>query len=313
MPDGKKVLPRVVSADYAGQRLDNYLLREWCGVPRSLVYRLIRSGQVRVNSGRVRPDCRLQTGDRLRLPESVRLPVREASKPPPLTMPVLYEDAVLLAVDKPAGLAVHGGSGLSHGVIERLRRPLAAGAFLELVHRLDRETSGVLLLAKKRAALLALQKQWRARRVHKHYTALVFGNWQAARHRRIDLPLKRIGGDKGQRHVIVDEAGKSAGTRTKLIARQRGGALLDAVIQTGRTHQLRVHFAAADIPIVGDKKYGNFAANRTAAAAGFHRMFLHAAQLVFTHPQSGEAITVTAALPAAFTEAADWLQQQPAV
>lgn len=312
MPDGKKISPRVVLADYAGQRLDNYLLREWRGAPRSLVYRLIRSGQVRVNSGRVRPDCRLQTGDLLRLPASVRLPVRVVQKPPPLTVSVLYEDAVLLAVDKPAGLAVHGGSGLSHGVIERLRRPLPHGAFLELVHRLDRETSGVLLLAKKRAALLALQKQWRDRQVRKHYTALVFGSWQAARHRRIDLPLKRIGGDQQQRHVIVDTDGKSAATRTNLISRQRGGALIDAVLQTGRTHQLRVHFAAADIPIVGDSKYGDFPANRAAAAAGFRQMFLHAAQLRFLHPQTEQTITINSPLPAAFAAAADWLQYRRA-
>lgn len=301
----------VVGAEFDGQRLDNYLLREWRGVPRSLVYRLIRSGNVRVNAGRARPDRRLQAGDHLRLPASVETPP-PAAKPAatPLELQVLHEDAQLLVVDKPAGLAVHGGSGVAHGVIERLRAQRPPRAFLELVHRLDRDTSGALLLAKKRSALVDLQRQWRAQRVEKRYIALVLGQWRAPQHRRIDLPLARRGDASGARQVVVDAAGKSALTRTALVSQQRGGALVQADIRTGRTHQLRVHFAQCDLPILGDGKYGDFAANRAAARAGLARMFLHAAHLAFTQPASGQLLAIAAPLPPSFAQAAQWLENR---
>ncbi len=307
----KTVRECVVSEQFEGQRLDNYLLREWRGVPRSLIYRLIRNGHIRVNVGRVRPDCRLSTGDRLRLPASVRVP--EAPPPTharPLALQVLYEDEILLAVDKPAGLAVHGGSGVAHGVIERLRAHLPQHAFLELVHRLDRDTSGVLLLAKKRSALTAIQQQWRAQKVEKKYTALVLGVWQAEQHREIKLPLKRIVAANGNRHVIVDSAGKNAYTRTRLLQQYSNSALLEADLQTGRTHQLRVHFATQQLPILGDERYGDFALNHSAARAGWQRMFLHAQQLAFTHPQSAERVQILSPLAEEFTLAAQWLAQQ---
>lgn len=306
----KNLAQRVVGDEFAGQRLDNYLLREWRGVPRSLVYRLIRNGHVRVNAGRVKPDCRLQAGDCLRLPASVAVPQTRAAAPAaPLQLPVLYEDAQLLAVDKPAGLAVHGGSGIAHGVIERLRARLPQNRFLELAHRLDRETSGVLLLAKKRTALAAVQKQWREHQVKKRYVALVFGEWQAARHRRIALPLKRLNGSDGHRQVVADAAGKNAVTHTQRLNVHGGGALLAADLSTGRTHQLRVHLAASDIPIVGDDKYGDFTANRAAARAGFSRMFLHAERLTFTHPLSGKRLSIVAPPAQDFTHAAAWLER----
>lgn len=298
----------VVSDEFDGQRLDNYLLREWRGVPRSLVYRLIRSGHVRVNAGRVRPDRRLHSGDRLRLPASVAIPAKAPPRPlPPLQLPVLYEDAMLLAVDKPAGVAVHGGSGLSHGVIEQLRGGLARQTFLELAHRLDRNTSGVLLLAKKRSALAEVQRQWRASQVRKHYVALVLGRWQRAAHQTIALPLKRVAGGSGVRQVVVSEAGKAARTTTKLIRQYQHSALLGAALQTGRTHQLRVHFAAGDLPILGDDKYGRFDINHAAARAGYKRMFLHADRLEFKHPHNAETLTLTAPVPPDFEQAAAWL------
>lgn len=290
-------------------------MRQWRGMPRRLVYRIIRTGQVRVNARRAAPDLRLQAGDLLRLPpprngaagEEKTAAKPAAQKIPPANLPVLYEDAHLLAVDKPPGLAVHGGSGLAFGVIERLRAARPAERHLELAHRLDRDTSGVLLLAKKRSALRGLQEQWRRRRVAKEYTAQVFGAWRAAQHRRIRLPLKRVAGADGRRQVLVardgDDGGKDALTETKLLRKWGGGdlagALIGARIATGRTHQLRVHLADAGLPIVGDKKYGDFARNkRMPKSAG--RMFLHAAALTIAHPASGETLHITAPLPPEF-------------
>lgn len=305
---GNSPSQRVVGDEFCGQRLDNYLLREWRGVPRSLVYRLIRSGHVRINGARSQPHRRLHAGDTLRLPASVALPaVAPSPCAAPLQLPVLYEDAHLLAVDKPAGLAVHGGSGIAHGVIERLRARLPAHGFLELVHRLDRDTSGVLLLAKKRRALAEVQRQWRENRVSKQYLALVFGQWRATRHRRINLPLQRTGEGGGTRRVVASAEGKPAVTHTQAVTRYGSATLLTAQLHTGRTHQLRVHFAESGLPIVGDDKYGDFAANRAASRAGFARMFLHAQRLSLHHPHSGEKLTFTAAPPPEFEQAGIWL------
>jgi 23S rRNA pseudouridine955/2504/2580 synthase len=295
-----------VDAESAGQRLDNFLIRLLKGVPKTHVYRVIRSGEVRVNKGRAGADTRVAEGDLIRVPP-MRLPAPStASAAPAREFPVLLEDDQLLAIVKPAGVAVHGGSGVSFGVIEQLRRSRlhgAAGAcFLELVHRLDKETSGILLLAKKRSALVALQDQFRARGTDKTYAALVFGAWPA-KLKVIDLALHKTHDAGGERHVRVVAAdhadGRRAITLVKLVRSLPGLSLLDVTIKTGRTHQIRVHLASSGHPIVGDPKYGDFARNKAfARERRFERMFLHARSLSFDHPASGERITLHAPLPA---------------
>ena len=290
----------IVADCFDGQRLDNFLLREWRGVPRSHIYRLLRVGRVRLNTAKARPDSRLAAGDRL---DFLSLPVRESPPSRParaLRLPALYEDDALLAVDKPGGIAVHGGSGVAHGVIERLRLQHPS---LELVHRLDRGTSGVLLLAKKRSALRSLQSDWRRRRVQKQYAALCFGVWREEC-REIDRPLKRVVEGDQNRRVIVSEEGKTATTRTRILRQWRKSALVAAEIATGRTHQLRVHLAHVGLPIVGDDKYGAFSDNRKMAGLGHERLFLHAERLIFTHPVTGKRQTVVAPPPADFSAAA---------
>ncbi len=290
-----------VDAESAGQRLDNYLLRMLKGVPKTHVYRVIRSGEVRVNKGRAAADTRVATGDDIRVPP-MRLPEPStAPAAPPREFPILLEDEHLLAIAKPAGVAVHGGSGVSSGVIEQLRsaRPLAR--FLELVHRLDKETSGVLLLAKKRSALTALQDQFRSRDTGKLYQALVFGAWPD-KLKVIDLALHKGTDAAGERHVRVvaadHEDGRRSITLVKVAQRLADTTLLDVTLKTGRTHQIRVHLASHGHPIVGDPKYGDFARNKAFAREHrFERMFLHARQLAFDHPVSGERITLVAPLP----------------
>ena len=295
-----------------GQRLDNFLLGHWKGVPKTHVYRVIRSGEVRVIRGRAAADTRLALGDELRLP-----PVRRAAPAapgaraatPPREFPIVWEDDALIAIDKPAGVAVHGGSGVAFGVIEQLRRARPQARFLELVHRLDRETSGLLLVAKKRSALVALQDQFRRRETGKTYAVLVFGAWPSSR-KVIDLALHKSLDADGERHVRVVDAGHADGRRSislvQVVRNWPAHALLDVTIKTGRTHQIRVHLAHEGHPIVGDPKYGDFALNRAlargAAIAGqrFGRMFLHARRLRFTHPASGEVIELDAPLPAEF-------------
>ena len=247
-----------VALEHDGQRLDNYIFRERKRLPKRLVYRLIRTGQVRINSRRAKPDSRLATGDLLRLPPTANAGAVKTDTPPsPLTLTTLMEDEHILAVAKPSGLAVHGGSGISHGVIERLRG-MTNGVFLELAHRLDKDTSGVLLLAKKPAALRELQRQWRNRAVHKKYVLAVFGRWQESA-ARITLPLVRRQGGIGSRVAgESDTDGKEAITRTRVLKQWPQAALLEADIITGRTHQLRVHLAQAGLPIIGDKKIRRF-------------------------------------------------------
>ena len=295
----------VVDEGSEGQRLDNFLLRLLKGVPKTHVYRVIRSGEVRVNKGRAGADTRLALGDEVRVP-----PVRVSEPAPssgPATpareFPVLFEDEHLLAIDKPAGVAVHGGSGVAFGVIEQLRRARPGAKFLELVHRLDKETSGVLLLAKKRSALTALQDQFRNRDTAKHYAALVAGPWPANK-KLIDVALHKGLDAQGERHVrpVADDHadGRRSITLVK-VARQFGGfTLLDVTLKTGRTHQIRVHMASEGHPIVGDPKYGDFALNREMARGEhrFARMFLHARVLAVDHPASGERVTLEAPLPA---------------
>jgi 23S rRNA pseudouridine955/2504/2580 synthase len=301
------VLRVAVDEASEGQRLDNFLLRLLKGVPKTHVYRVIRSGEVRVNKGRAAADTRLASGDEVRVP-----PVRVADRStlpaaPAREFPVVYEDDHLIAVDKPAGVAVHGGSGVSSGVIEQLRQARPGAKFLELVHRLDKETSGVLLIAKKRSALVALQDQLRRRETGKTYAALVIGAWPPAR-KVIDVSLHKFLTTEGERRVRVvdddDDAGRRSITLVKVLRRFEGFTLLDVTIKTGRTHQIRVHLSHEGHAIVGDAKYGDFAFNkalaRGEAVAGtrFERMFLHARSLRFQHPASGEVIELEAPLPA---------------
>jgi 23S rRNA pseudouridine955/2504/2580 synthase len=291
----------------AGQRLDNFLLRLLKGVPKTHVYRVIRSGEVRVNRGRASADTRLALGDEVRLPP-VRVAERAgAASAPPREFPILYEDEQLIAVDKPAGVAVHGGSGVSFGVIEQLRRARPQARFLELVHRLDKQTSGVLLLAKKRGALTALQEQFRSRATDKTYAALVIGSWPAAK-KVIDVALHKSTAADGVRRVRAvnadDEAGRRSITLVQVARHCEAYTLLDVTIKTGRTHQIRVHLAHEGHAIVGDDQYGDFELNRQLARgeglAGirFARMFLHARRLAFDHPASGSRIELQAPLPA---------------
>lgn len=286
-----------VGAEDAGQRLDNYLMRLLKGVPKSHIYRILRSGEVRVNSGRAGPDYRVKPGDRLRIPP-IRV-AKPAAKPPvraTFEPEVLYEDESLLVINKPAGVAVHGGSGVSHGIIEQLRAMRPAARFLELVHRLDRETSGILMLAKKRSALTALHSEIRDGRVAKHYLALVLGKW-TNRRQSVKLPLERRVLPSGERRVRVAPDGMASHTIVMLRQHFPEFSLLDAELKTGRTHQIRVHLAHLGFPIAGDDKYGDFAANRALAKRGLKRMFLHASRLEFTHPVSSTPITIEAPLP----------------
>jgi 23S rRNA pseudouridine955/2504/2580 synthase len=300
-PDGRASGVRKVriDADGAGQRVDNFLHRELPGVPRGRVYRLLRRGEVRVNGGRVRADYRLEAGDEVRIPP-VRL--RAEGAPPPagraaaILDHVLYEDKRLLVIDKPTGVAVHGGSGISHGVIELLRAARPDLRDLSLVHRLDRETSGCLVLAKKRSALRALHEKFRQGVVEKNYLALVVGDWQLGE-QIIDKPLLVTHRRGGERHVIVSSDGKSAQTRVRLSRTYREYSLVQCSPLTGRTHQIRVHLQSVGFPIAGDDRYGDAEANRRLAALGLPRLFLHAQSISFPD-EHGNELHFTATLAA---------------
>jgi 23S rRNA pseudouridine955/2504/2580 synthase len=307
-----------VGDEAAGQRLDNYLMRVLKGVPKSHIHRIVRTGEVRVNSGRVDVGTRLASGDIVRVPP-LRI-ARSAQRPAPSEAArrwrVLFEDEVLLALDKPAGVAVHGGSGVPHGLIEQLRAARPEARFLELVHRLDRETSGVLLIAKKRAALVALHAQLREGTCDKRYQLLVRGRWRDEK-RAVRLPLHRFVTREGERRVKVDAEGRHAETVFRRLAvwpdRDPPLALLEAELATGRTHQIRVHLAHLGFALAGDDKYGDFAWNRDLARQGLKRMFLHACRLGFAHPQTGEAMVVESALPPELRSFVDRLDAAAAV
>jgi 23S rRNA pseudouridine955/2504/2580 synthase len=299
-----------VDESSADQRIDNYLLRVLKGVPKSHIYRIVRSGEVRVNSGRVDVAYRLKPGDRVRIPP-VRTaapagPRDRASPVPRFTAQTLFEDDWLLAIDKPSGLAVHGGSGIAHGAVELLRQS-ATTPFLELVHRIDKETSGILLLAKKRVALTGMHALLRSGGVDKRYLALVRGRWRDAR-RRVSLPLHKFVTAAGERRVNVQEGGQPSDTIFSLVQRLEGFSLLEAELRTGRTHQIRVHVAHLGHPIAGDDKYGDFDLNRSLARSGLRRMFLHAWRLGFEHPVTGARIDLTAPLPTDLQRYIDGLQ-----
>ena len=300
--------PVMISEENHGQRLDNYLLSICKGVPKSHIYRIIRSGEVRLNGKRTEVFARIQTGDSLRIP-----PVRTAQKREEIVagaeikteLPILHEDEAILVINKPAGVAVHGGSGVSFGVIEALRRQRPQARFLELAHRLDRETSGLLLVAKKRSALTALHDMFRegteaghGLRADKRYLLLVKGRWMdPLRHAK--LPLFKFLLDSGERRVRVSPEGKASHTVFRLLARWETVSLLEAELKTGRTHQIRVHCAHLGFPIAGDEKYGDFAFNRNLAKSGLKRMFLHAWKMNFPHPLNGERLELEAPLPEA--------------
>ena len=309
-PGEPEVRRLLVDDGSEGQRLDNFLLRLLKGVPKTHVYRVIRSGEVRVNKGRAQADTRLALGDEVRVPP-VRVADSTAPVAPAREFPVVFEDEQLIAINKPAGVAVHGGSGVSSGVIEQLRQSRREARFLELVHRLDKDTSGLLLIAKKRSALTRLQEQLRGREMGKTYAALVAGAWPERR-KVIDVALHKYLDAAGERRVrsVADDdaAGRRSITLVRVARAYAAFSLLDVTLKTGRTHQIRVHLQGEGHPIVGDTKYGDFALNRAlergeavagcAAGTRFRRMFLHARWLRFSHPASGEALELEAPLPA---------------
>ena len=302
----------------AGQRLDNFLVRVLKGVPRTHIYRLLRKGEVRVNSRRAKPDQRLEAGDRVRLPP-IRRPEGAAEGPRPasaslqklLTDAIVYEDADLLVVNKPAGVAVHGGSGMSHGVIEALRSARPELRELDLVHRLDRETSGCLIVAKKRSALRDLHAQLREGTTEKRYLALVCGKWNLGT-KRIELALDTGERRGGERHVAVRTHGKMAVSTFRPVQFFSNVAtLMEVMIDTGKTHQIRVHAAHAGHPVAGDDKYGDRERNAELRACGLHRMFLHAASIEVRRPGTQEPLNVSAPLGADLAQVLDNLAKAP--
>ncbi|ENR5391812.1 23S rRNA pseudouridine(955/2504/2580) synthase RluC [Providencia rettgeri] len=290
-----------ISDDEAGQRIDNFLLTKLKGVPKSMIYRIIRKGEVRVNKGRIKPEYKLVEGDQVRVPP-VRVAERETApvsakldKVAALANCILFEDDVLLVLNKPSGTAVHGGSGLSFGVIEGLRALRPEARFLELVHRLDRDTSGILLVAKKRSALRALHEQLRLKQMQKDYLALVRGNWQS--HMKVvQAPLLKNILQSGERVVKVSSEGKPSETRFKVEERFDNATLVKASPVTGRTHQIRVHTLYAGHPIAFDDRYGDKQFDSQLVGTGLNRLFLHASALKFTHPKTGEEMRLQAPL-----------------
>lgn len=297
-PDSPRVRMHEVAGEEAGQRLDNFLLRILKGAPKSMIYRIIRKGEVRINKGRTKPDYRLRAGDQVRIP-----PVRVADdKPGPssgsvdfLNDRILFEDNRILILDKPSGMAVHGGSGLAYGVIEGLRALRPTAPFLELVHRLDRDTSGCLIIAKRRSALRGLHELLREGQVGKIYLCLVMGEWQGGA-RWVDAPLRKFQTGSGERVVRVSPDGKPARSYFRPIERYNGATLMEVKLDTGRTHQIRVHAASVGHPLAGDDKYGDDAFNNRMKGLGLRRLFLHAHRLTFIEPGSEQDIDVSAPL-----------------
>lgn len=289
-----------ITEEDAGQRIDNFLLRICKGVPKSHIYRVLRSGEVRVNKGRIDQMYRLKENDVVRVPP-IRVAEKQTSHIPGAEFAIIFEDSHLLIIDKPAGVAVHGGSGVSFGVIEQLRASRPDAKFLELVHRLDRETSGLLLLAKKRSALVNLHEQMRDGQTDKRYLTMVAGDWKNQR-QHIKLALHKYTTADGERRVRVQADAMESHTVFSLKKKFKEFALLEAELKTGRTHQIRVHLSASGFPILGDDKYGDFGLNRELLKANesrgaLKRMFLHAHQITFTHPESGKTMTLNAPLP----------------
>ena len=300
-----------VAEHEAGQRLDNYLIKILKGVPKSHIHRIIRAGEVRLNKKRCKPDSRIQTGDLLRIPpvrtaEKQRSSENRAQAVPAREFTIIYEDDALLVIDKPAGTAVHGGSGVSFGVIEQIRRARPEARYLELVHRLDKDTSGLLMIAKKRSALVKLHEAIRNDHPKKIYLALGVGKLPNDNFH-VKLPLFKYTGAQGEKMVRVSEDGQSAHTIFRVLNRfsddllhQVGLShltLVQATLKTGRTHQIRVHLQSQHCPIAGDERYGDYQANKRLQKLGLKRMFLHAAELHLDHPLTGEKLILKALLP----------------
>ena len=300
-----------VAEHEAGQRLDNYLIKILKGVPKSHIHRIIRAGEVRLNKKRCKPDSRIQTGDLLRIPpvrtaEKQRSSENRAQAVPAREFNIIYEDDALLVIDKPAGTAVHGGSGVSFGVIEQIRRARPEARYLELVHRLDKDTSGLLMIAKKRSALVKLHEAIRNDHPKKIYLALGVGKLPNDSFH-VKLPLFKYTGAQGEKMVRVSEGGQSAHTIFRVLNRFSDGllhqvglshlTLVQATLKTGRTHQIRVHLQSQQCPIAGDERYGDYQANKRLQKLGLRRMFLHAAELHLDHPLTGEKLILKAPLP----------------
>ena len=306
----KDLVPKVqliqISEEYTDQRLDNFLFTLLKGVPKSRIYRSVRTGEVRVNKGRVDAKYRLLAGDIVRIP-----PLRTADREETsfvandlrvyLQNSVLFEDDGFLVINKPAGFAVHGGSGVSSGIIEGLRIIRPDAHFLELVHRLDKDTSGCLLIAKKRSTLRALHVLFREDLINKSYLALLQGQWHE-KHKIVNAPLLKFVNQGGERRVVVNKQGKDAETAFRRVKLFSESTLVEAFPKTGRTHQIRVHALSMGHPIVGDERYGNDDMNKLFSIKGYKRMFLHAANLAFKHPVSGEELTFIAPLPDQLTK-----------
>ena len=292
-----------ISADHAGQRIDNYLMCQLKGVPKSLVYRIVRKGEVRVNKGRIKPEYRLKEGDMVRIP-----PVRQAEKKEPgkasdkvlkqIESRIIFEDKRIMVINKPSGLAVHGGSGLSFGLIEALRELRPNDKSLELVHRLDRDTSGCLIIAKKRSALRRLHEQLREGSMDKRYMALLKGKWKGTS-KLVDAPLLKNVIKSGERLVFVDPKGKDARTQFSPYSVGDEASLMSVKLDTGRTHQIRVHAQHLGYPIAGDNKYGDDEFNRQMKSKGLKRLFLHAFSLKFYLPdvETGEDVPIYVEAP----------------
>jgi len=314
VPAGKqpiKVRYVDVSADEAGQRIDNFLARHLRGVPRSVIYRVLRRGEVRVNSGRIRPHYKLKAGDSVRIP-----PLRVDPGPqttvagkrlPRIEDSIVFENPRLLVIDKPSGVAVHGGSGISHGVIEALRAQRPGAPFLELVHRLDRDTSGCLIIAKRRSALRALHEQLRLGSMQKRYLALLSGAWPGGS-RRVQAALRKNRLQGGERVVRIDAEGKQAETVFHPVSGYGVASLVDIELKTGRTHQIRVHAAHIGQPLAGDEKYGDPEFNRRMKTLGLRRLFLHAHMIEFIDPGTDDVINISAPLPDELKQVLDRLE-----
>ncbi|STQ69194.1 Ribosomal large subunit pseudouridine synthase C [Hafnia alvei] len=306
-----------IAADEAGQRIDNFLRNQLKGVPKSMIYRIVRKGEVRVNKKRIKPEYKLQPGDEVRIPP-VRIAERDEApvsakldKVAALNDCIIFEDDHLLVLNKPSGTAVHGGSGLSFGVIEGLRALRPEARFLELVHRLDRETSGVLLVAKKRSALRALHEQLRMKGMQKDYLALVRGQWQS-HCKVVQAPLLKNILQSGERIVRVNAEGKPSETRFKVEERFEHATLVKASPVTGRTHQIRVHALHAGHPIAFDDRYGDRDFDAELKGTGLDRLFLHAAALRFEHPNTGETMRVEAPMDKKLRHCLDVLRKTKA-
>ena len=312
-PKGPSVTFQEVSSEQSGQRIDNFLLSRLKGVPKSRIYRIIRKGEVRVNKKRIKPEYKLQTGDLVRIPP-VRVAEPKQQIPPSealqelLQNAVLFQDEYLLVINKPAGLPVHGGTGVKIGLIEALRHIYPALTGLELVHRIDKGTSGCLLLAKNAKSLKILSAQFKAREVKKTYHALVEESWPE-QISEVDAPLLRQEASNGERYVVVSNEGKAALTHFVILERFADATLIEASPSTGRTHQIRVHTQLTGCPIIGDAKYSRDTSRKQFADRGIKRLCLHAAQLSLTHPESGEQLTVSAPWDAQFSAAVSLLRQ----